>query len=179
VQELDSNGWESTMSPHTDIQNILLSIPWLMDLEDNQISQLAELASIRRLQPGEELYAEGSREDFFYICVEGQLAVEMQVPTRGIIRIYTAEPFDMVGWSVLTPVVRQRTSGARALLPSKLLSFDGNALAQLCETDHDLGFVLMRRLANTVASRYLTTRIQLLEFIMESSIIEHGTPPTN
>lgn len=166
------------MSPLNDIQNILQNIPWLMDLDGNQISQLAELAGIRRLQPGEELYAEGSREDFFYICVEGQLAVEMQVPTRGTIRVYTAEPFDMVGWSVLTPVVRQRTSGARALVPSKLLTFDGIALAQLCEDDHHLGYVLMRRLSNTVASRFLTTRIQLLEFIMESPEIEHGAQPT-
>ena len=157
------------MNLQIEIRDILLSIPWLMDLTDPQASKLAGIAGVRRLLANEELYTEGSREDFFYICIDGQLAVEMQVPGRGQVRIYIAEPFDMVGWSVLTPVVRQRTSGARATVPSRLLAFDGVALTRLCEEDHEVGFLLMRRLANTVAGRLLTTRLQLLEFILSEN----------
>ena len=78
------------MNVQLDIKDILLSIPWLMDLTDQQASKLAGIAGVRRLLANEELYAEGSREDFLYICIDGQLAVEMQVPGRGQVRIYIA-----------------------------------------------------------------------------------------
>jgi len=78
-------------------------------------------------------------------------------------RIYTAEPMDVVGWSSVTPVVRRRTAGAQAVLPSCLARLDAAGLRKLCEEDHDLGYIVMRRMANVVASRLLTTRLQLLD----------------
>jgi hypothetical protein len=33
----------------------------------------------------------------------------------------------------------------------------------MCEEDHDFGYYVMRRLANLVAGRLLTTRLQLLD----------------
>jgi hypothetical protein len=33
----------------------------------------------------------------------------------------------------------------------------------MSEEDHDLGYVVMRRLANVIASRLLVTRLQLLD----------------
>ena len=36
-------------------------------------------------------------------------------------------------------------------------------LYKLCDDDHDLGYVGRRRLSNVVASRLLTTRLQLLD----------------
>ena len=87
-------------------------------------------------------------------------------------RIYTAEAMDIIGWSSITPVVRQRTAGARAVLPSRLVRMQATALYKLCDEDHDLGYVVMRRLSNVVASRLLTTRLQLLDMFAHPEVKE-------
>ena len=40
---------------------------------------------------------------------------------------------------------------------------DGPCLREKCESDHELGWEIMRRLANVVAARLLVTRLQLLD----------------
>ena len=87
-------------------------------------------------------------------------------------RIYTAEPMDIVGWSSITPVVRQRTAAARAVLPSRLVRMLAVELYKLCDEDHDLGYVVMRRLSNVIASRLLTTRLQLLDMFSHPEVNE-------
>ena len=65
----------------------------------------------------------------------------------------------------MTPVVRQKTGTARVIEPAQMLALDAETLMELCESDCDLGFVIMRRLANIVASRFLTQRLQLMELL--------------
>jgi CRP-like cAMP-binding protein len=146
-----------------EINAALQTIPWFQEIEDKHFASLCAIASLRSVEAGEELFREGDREDYLYIVLEGRVAVEMYVPGRGRQRIFTAEPMEVVGWSSVTPVVRQRTASARAVLPGRLVLLDAPKLRQLCDQDHDLGYVVMRRLANVVASRLLVTRLQLLD----------------
>jgi CRP-like cAMP-binding protein len=82
-------------------------------------------------------------------------------------RISTIEEWDVFGWSSVTPGVHQRTAGAVAVLDGETLATDAEQLRQLCEKDHDLGFLVMRRLASVVASRLMETRLQLLDVFGE------------
>jgi hypothetical protein len=50
-----------------------------------------------------------------------------------------------------------------AVIDGIIVGIDSARLRQLCEADHDLGYVVMRRLANLVASRLLVTRLQLID----------------
>jgi CRP/FNR family cyclic AMP-dependent transcriptional regulator len=153
----------------TDLPLTLQSIPWLLELKPYQIERLSKVAKFRELTACQELFHEGDRGDYFFILLEGQIAIEIQVPTRGATRILVAEPLDILGWSSLTPVVRQRTSTAFALIPSRLISFDGESLRRLCDEDHDIGYFIMRRIANVIASRLLITRLQLYDVILAKS----------
>jgi CRP-like cAMP-binding protein len=146
-----------------EIKAALQTIPWFQELNPAHFEQLCEITSLRLVEPGEELFREGDKEDYLYIVIEGRIAVEIFIPGRGRMRIYTAEPMDVVGWSSATPVVRQRTASARAVLPSRLAVLEAQKMRQLCEENHDLGYVVMRRLANVIASRLLVTRLQLLD----------------
>ena len=151
------------MSAQMDPRPILASIPWFGDLEPKHFEHMVQIAQVLDLEAGQELFKEGDKEDCLYIVINGRVALEIFVPHRGKVRILTAEPMDVVGWSAVTPVVRTRTAGARAVLPSRLVCLDSAGLRQLCEADHDLGYVVMRRIANIVASRLLVTRLQLLD----------------
>ena len=70
----------------------------------------------------------------------------------------------------VTPIVRQRTASAVALKDSILLALDGDGLRALCEADHDLGYIFMRRISNIVASRLLATRLQLYDLILQQPL---------
>ena len=143
----------------------LQRIPWFRELNPHQLDSLARITSLRHLDQGEVLFCEGDSEDCMYVILEGEVQVEAHVPGKGSLQIYTADPLDIIGWSVLTPVIRQRTATVRALSTTHLVCFKSDLLRQLCEEDHDFGYTIMRRVANVVASRMLSTRLRLIELI--------------
>ena len=142
-------------------------IPWFRGLEQKHLNYIGDIAQLRRVKAGETLFREGDKEDFLYIVLEGRIALDLYVPARGKVRFYTAEPWEVVGWSSVTPNVHQRTAGACGSVDSLLVAFDAEKLRQLCDRDLDLGYLVMRRLANLVASRLLVTRLQLIDMFAE------------
>jgi len=150
------------------ISKTLQRIPWFIDLTPVQLESLAQIASLRHLDPGEVLFNEGDSEDGLYIMLEGLVQIEAHVPGHGVLKLHSAEPLDIIGWSALTPVVRQRTATARAEGKSRLVCFNSQILYQLCEDDTSLGYIIMRRIANVAATRLLVTRLRLFEIIHPS-----------
>jgi CRP/FNR family cyclic AMP-dependent transcriptional regulator len=143
--------------------NALQAIPWFQAMNTDHFNKMVSIAKIFKFEPGTVIFHEGDKEDYLYVVLEGRVAIEISVPGRGRMRILTADPMEVIGWSSVTPVVRQRTAGARAVLPSRLVAFDAGELRRMCDEDHDFGYYVMRRLANVVAGRLMTTRLQLLD----------------
>ena len=153
------------MNATQELIKALQTIPWYQQFSEKHFDKLAGISKLVEIDAGSYLFREGDHEDFLYVLLEGRLAIEIYGPTQGKISIYTAEPMDVVGWSSVTPVVRQRTAGARAVFNSRLVATDAAALRQLCEEDYELGYHVMRRMANVVAGRLMVTRLQLLNLI--------------
>jgi CRP/FNR family transcriptional regulator, cyclic AMP receptor protein len=151
------------MTNQQELVSALQAIPWFEVMTTDHFNKMVGISKILKFEPGQSIFHEGDKEDYLYIVLEGRVAIEISIPGRGRIRILTADPMDVVGWSSVTPVVRQRTAGARAVFPSRLVAIDANNLRRLCDEDHSLGYYVMRRLANVVAGRLLTTRLQLLD----------------
>lgn len=148
-----------------DLTTTLKSIPWFVDLGPQQLERLAGIATLHSVEPGEVVFQEGDREDCLYVLLEGQVVLELEVPLHGQIVFYTAEALDIIGWDAMTPMIRQRTASARATMITTLVCLNSKLLQQACDEDHELGYVIMRRLANVVATRLLTSRLTLLEII--------------
>jgi CRP-like cAMP-binding protein len=145
----------------------LQKIPFFRELKEDHLRAIARISSIRRAKAGDVLFREGDRQDNIYVVASGRVALDMFVPHRGKIRFYTCEEWEVVGWSGVTPDVHQRIAGAVAVIDSTLISTDAEQLRKLCEADHDLGYLVMRRMANVVASRLVVTRLQLLDMFAE------------
>ena len=145
----------------------LQKIPWFKELNQEHLLKIAGITQLRRIQAGEVLFREGDKEDYVYIVIEGRVALDIFVPHRGKVRFYTADPWEVFGWSSVTPSIHQRTAGATAVLEGLLACINAEQLRQSCEEDHDLGYLVMRRLANIVASRLLVTRLQLLDMFAQ------------
>ena len=152
-----------------DLIEELHTIPWLLDLTPQQFAKLAGMTSMKLLEQDEILFTEGEREDSLYILLDGRIELEMYVPTLGHLVLSVAEALDVLGWSSMTPVVRQRVASGRALMPCRLLRLNAIDLQQLCDEDPEMGYIIMRRLANAVASCLLTMRVQLFNTIMRSA----------
>jgi CRP/FNR family transcriptional regulator, cyclic AMP receptor protein len=153
------------MFNQAEITTAIKSIPWFLDLSPESVYRLSSTANVLSFDSGTILFSEGEQHPYFYIILEGKVRLESFVPGRGSLPLLTAESLDVIGWSSLTPVVRQTTSTARVVAPARLLAFHADSLMECCEADCELGFVIMRRLANIVASRLLTYRLHLLEII--------------
>lgn len=151
------------MTNQQELVSALQAIPWFQFMNTEHFNKLVSIAKLFKFEPGQVIFHEGDKEDYYYVVLEGRIAIEISVPGRGRVRILTADPMDDLGWSSVTPVVRQRTAGARAVLPSRLAAFDANELRRLCDEDHDLGYYVYRRMANVIAGRLLVTRLQLVD----------------
>ena len=141
----------------------LEKIPWFKEITPEHLQKITDIAHLRHVRAGEVLFREGDKEDFLYIVIEGRVALDIFIPHRGKVRIYTAEPWDLFGWSSVTPTIHQRTAGAVAVVDGLIVGIDSSKLRQLCDDDHNLGYLVMRRLTNIVASRLLVTRLQLID----------------
>jgi CRP/FNR family transcriptional regulator, cyclic AMP receptor protein len=146
-----------------ELTTALQMIPWFNSLTPEHFKKTAGLTHLRHAKAGEIFFREGDKQDYVYIVLEGRVSLDIFVPHHGKVRFYTAEPFDVFGWSSVTPGMHQRTAGAVAVLDTTVASIDAEGLRNFAEIDHDFGYLLMRRLANVVASRLMVTRLQLID----------------
>jgi len=93
---------------------------------------------------------------------QGKVALESGVGDRGTILIQTIGAGEVLGWSWLFPPYYWHFD-ARALEPTRAIFFYGTRLREYCEEDHDLGYDLIKRMAQVVLTRLQATRRQLLE----------------
>lgn len=141
------------------------SIPWFNELSSECVQQLALIAEPISVEQGEIIYSEGCQHGYLYIILDGRVQVESYVPGYGLLPIHFSDPLDVIGWSSLTPVVRQNPGCAKALAYSRLLAFHAEELTRLCKRNTEIGYIVMRRLANIVASSFLNHRLKLIGLI--------------
>lgn len=157
------------MVKNRDIIEVLKNIPIFLDLKAFQLARLATVASIIEVDQGYELITEGDPLDYTYFLLEGDMTVEVFVPSHGNVLTSHLGPLDICGWSALTPVVRQRTGTVTSTTFCRLLKLDSRLLIPMCEEDHDIGFCIYKRLSNVAARTFLTTRLQLMNLIVKDS----------
>lgn len=145
------------------LADILSQNPWFQGLEPDHFEKLVSIASIVAWEDGQTLFAEGERDDRLYLVLEGRVALDKSIPGQGRVTILTLGPSEIFGWSAVVPVVGTRTASARAVGPTQAVAFDSAALRQACDDDHDLGYLVYRRLTNIIAGRLWATRLQLLD----------------
>ena len=149
--------------PRELLVDILSQNPWFQGLEPAHFEKLLAIATILSWEDGQTIFAEGALEDRLYLILEGRVALDKSVPGRGRVTILTLGPSEIFGWSAVVPVVGTRTATARAVRPIRVVAFDSGALRQACDEDHDLGYLVYRRLTNIIAGRLSATRLQLLD----------------
>ena len=144
----------------------LAAQPFFKGMSVTQLELLAAEAMVAEFQTGERIFNEGSPANRFYLVLSGQVALESPgteyADERLPVPVETIAAGGILGWSWLFPPYCWHFN-ARALTPVKAIFFYGTRLRERCETDHELGYELMKRTAEIAVHRLEATRRQLLE----------------
>jgi CRP-like cAMP-binding protein len=135
-------------------------------LDDDDMERIATIAHEEVYEAGEEIFAERDLADRLYILRAGRVKVHIRLRSTlepdGDVTIEEVEAGRIFGWSCL---VKQRrfTASVRALEPVTVLAIDAGELQTLFDQDAHIGFVVMKQLAEVIASRLRHIRTQLEE----------------
>jgi CRP/FNR family transcriptional regulator, cyclic AMP receptor protein len=149
---------------------LLKAVRLLQAIPERLLAKLAPLATIESVAANRVLFTEGALCDRIYFVVEGLVALDMHVPRRDPTRILTVGPGEVLAWSALLSDQRMTATGT-VLEDSRLVALAAQPLRQLCDADHEIGFVLMRAMALALSQRLLATRLQLLDLFAESQAV--------
>lgn len=144
------------------LERIILRQPLFAGLSPAIGSLVSGCARNVRFDHGQFLFQEGASADEFYLIRQGVVALEIQAPGGPGAVISTLGIGDVLGVSWLVPPYRW-TFDARALEATRAIGVDARCLRSKCETDHDLGYELLKRVAAQLVRRLHASRLQMLD----------------
>jgi CRP/FNR family cyclic AMP-dependent transcriptional regulator len=143
------------------VQAIISKHPFLEGMSPHQLRLLCDCAMPTHFAPNELIFREGDPANRFYLLQSGKVALESQVMGQPKALVQTLGAEDILGWSWLFPPYFWHFD-ARALEPTEAIFIYGTPLREECESDHELGYELMKRLASVMLKRLQATRWKLL-----------------
>lgn len=137
--------------------------PFFKGLSEPMLKILVKEAMPAEFKAGEEVFNEGGLANRFYLICSGK--VELQAATdfeHQPVIVETIGAGSVLGWSWLFPPYSWHFD-ACAITPVKAIFFYGTRLREECETNHELGYELMKRVSEVVVERLQAARRRLIE----------------
>jgi CRP-like cAMP-binding protein len=148
-----------------DIKQFLKTIPEFAQLADVDVDRVAAIARSGQVKAGEMIDVQGKPADKFYILVSGRLGVVLDLDlgvSKKSYMVTSVGPGQMFAWSGLVGNPHY-TAGSRAMTDSSFLEFDVTTLEAAFKDDPRLGHVVMRMVAQTIASRLRAMQLTLAQ----------------
>jgi CRP-like cAMP-binding protein len=146
------------------LYTLIVQQPFFKGLNTEHLQLLAASALEMKFETGATLFEEGSPANRFYLILTGQVELSSEMEDRNVIPIQTLGPGDDLGWSWLFPPYAIHFT-ARALEPTTTIFFYGTRLREQCEQDHELGYQIMRRIAEVATQSLRATQRRLMQYI--------------
>ncbi len=140
---------------------ILKKTPFIRELNDKQLEQLAALGGSEVFEAGEYLVRQGRLSEKIYVIEEGLVGIYLELGPMTRRQVQSASNFEVVGWSAMLPPYRARST-AIAMERTRVLTFNGKELVNLCLTDPKIGCIVHRGLASLIATRLHNAYTQLM-----------------
>jgi CRP-like cAMP-binding protein len=134
------------------LEKILDGHPFFRGMKESYLRTIVDSATVVRFEPGDVIFEEGEPAHRFYLIRTGRVALQLVSYRIEPFTLTTLDQGDIVGWSWLFPPYRWKFT-ARALGVTRAISLDGARLRAICDEDHDLGYELMKRLAQIIDNR--------------------------
>ncbi len=125
--------------------HLIAQQPLFADLDAEQLRLIRTLAMEVGYRRDEWIFREGDPANRFFVILHGYVSVEIE-SEGGNVPIRTLGPGNDLGWAWLFPPYYMHFS-ARTTGPVRAMFFYGTRVRALCEEDHQLGYHLMKRVA--------------------------------
>lgn len=147
----------------------LESQPFLKGLSPRHLELLAADCFPSEFRPGEKILNEDAAANRFYLIQEGEVELETTLPDGDVVHIQKLGAGDLLGWSWLFAPYCWHFD-ARAVTTTRALCFYGTHIREICDANHDLGYELMKRVAETVVKRLQSTRHELAHHLGQQHV---------
>ena len=151
VPPIENPALEAAMAGH----------PFLKDLSPPIFKKLADSGMVMRFPAGQRIFIEGDPANRFYLIVKGTVVLAAPAPEGRSVTLQTIGAGDVLGWSWLIPPYSWLFD-ATAETDVEAIFFYGTRLREECESDHDLGYELMKRMGTIVVHRLQSVRRKLV-----------------
>ena len=145
-----------------DLGPYLKEHPFLKGMDEDHLDLMLGCAANVQFDPGEYICREAQQANRFYFIRHGRTALELMTHDQGPMTIQTIGEGDILGWSWLFPPYVWHFD-CRATELTRAIAMDANCLREKCESDHQLGYELMKRFSHVMMRRLAATRLQLLD----------------
>ncbi len=136
--------------------------PFLAGLDPGFIARVAVCATEAAYRADEFVCHEDEPADRFFLLCDGHVALQIAAPGRGTASFLTLGAGDVFGVNWMAAPYRWFYD-AKAIDAAHAVVLDAVRLRRECETDHDLGYELMKRLMPVLIDRLHGCRLQLLD----------------
>ena len=150
------------------VEEQLATLQFTAGLPEGVRDALADIADERTFAAGEYLCREGESTPELFLIASGHVGLDMLVPGRGQVRVLTLGPGEILAWSAVVGNHGATATGV-ATEETRVLVFLDDTLLTLCQTNHDVGYLVMRELAKAISRRLVATRLQSLDLFEEQS----------
>ena len=133
-------------------------------LNPQQLQLLAASALEMKFEIGAAIFEEGSPANRFFLILTGRVQLLSEMKDHNVIPVQTIGPGEDLGWSWLFPPYLMHFT-ALALEPTTTIFFYGTRLREQCEQDHELGYQIMKRIAEVATQSLQATQRRLMQYI--------------
>lgn len=136
----------------------------LAGLTKEQEERILALGKIESYEAGTVITRQGEPSQKLYIVQEGKVAINRAIAFQKQLPITAVGPGEVFGWSSLVPP-RVLTASATATEKTKVLAIDAEQLERYFQWEPQAGLVVMRNVAELVASRLKTVELEIAGYI--------------
>ena len=139
---------------------VLRAYPYFAGASDESLRELAMTTEEMTFQEGQVLFREGQTAEHLYILIRGEVDIQYELNTGEHRTVDTVVAGDVLIWSALVKPYRTTALGI-ARRSCEMIAVDARKLRELCDSDRELGYSLMREIAQTTSHRLEGARVQL------------------
>ncbi len=144
------------------IQKTLADNPFFSQLDDDAVAFLVDHAKERKLGQGEVIFRHGEHADKFYLVRTGRITVEIPAVYGPSLEIQNLGAGEVLGWSWLIDPYKWDFQ-ARVVEDADLLEFDGAAVLENCEKNHNFGYEILKQFTELMSERLTGARQRMMD----------------
>ena len=129
-------------------------------LTPEQIDALSNASKVIKLKAGELVYDRGDKTEYFYVVLDGKIALRLPENGSASILIDELTPGAMFG-SCVSPVFGAYFCTARCSNESQLLRIPTDKLKEILDQDCCMGYAIQSKISQIYFKRYMDTMRKL------------------